>query len=329
MRAGWVLAWITLLAGGLNAGDLVLTVHKLADSVGFYDAASGRSVLNIPVGVKPHEFHLTADQRWLYVSMYGLDTYTQEEPGGNSFVIIDMKTRKVAGEVSTGEYRRPHGIERGRSGLFYVTTEVPAAVHILDPAKRRLLHTIPITGKKPHMLAVSEDERMAWTADSASGTVSVVSLTEKKQVAQIQAGGVPMGLALTRDGKRMFLAGRDNDKVTEIDPTSNRVVRELEVKGQPARVLLAAEDTLLLVSLIQSGEVALVDLGSFREIRRAKVGGRCEGMVLTPDGKSFYITAQADNRIHRFLLPGLEHDFDFPTAAKPDPLIVLLDKKSK
>lgn len=315
-----------LLPWGLAAQDLLLTVQKLADSVGIYDAQTGRSLANIPVGVKPHEFNVSTDQRWLFVTDYGVDSYTQTDPGGNTITVIDLKSRKVAGEISTGEYRRPHGIERGRSGLFYITTEVPAAVHIVDGGKRRLVGTIPITGKKPHMLWVSEDEATAWTADSDSGTVSVVALTERKQTAQIQTGGVPMGLALTKDGKRLFVAGRTDDKVTEVDPVANRVVRQLNVPGQPARLLLT-EDGKLLVSLIGSGEVALIDIDAWREVKRAKAGSRCEGMAL--DGEALYISAQADNKIHRLILPSLEHDLEIRTAAKPDPILILKSRKGR
>ncbi len=318
---------VLLSASSLWGQDLLLTVQKLADSVGFYEADSGKPVAHVHVGVKPHEFNVSADRRWLFVTMYGLDTYTQTEAGGNTIAIIDLKTRKVVGEVSTGEYRRPHGIERGKSGLFYVSTEIPAAVHVFDGGKRRILHSIPITGKQPHMLVVSEDETTAWTADSGSGTVSIVSLTEKKQVGQIQAGGVPMGLALSKDEKRLFLAGRSDNKVTEIIRT-RKIVRQLDVPGQPARLLLTRGDTFLLASLIGSGELSVIDPGQWKEVKRVKVGGRCEGMMLSPDGESVYVSAQADNRIHRFHLPDFTLDLTIPTAAS-DPILILPAKAGK
>lgn len=324
-----IFALLAALPALAPAQELLLTVQKLADSVGFYDSVSGRPVVNIPVGVKPHEFNVSADRRWLFVTMYGLDTYTQTEPGGNSIVVIDLKSRKVAGEVSTGEYRRPHGIERGKSGLFYITTEVPAAVHIFDGAKRKILHSIPITGKQPHMLVVSEDETTAWTADSGSGTVSIVSLSEKRQTGQIQTGGVPMGLALTRDEKRLYMVGRSDDKLTEIDTAARKVTRQLHVPGQPVRLAFTPDESSLLASLIGSGELVAIDHRQWKEVRRVKVGARCEGMMLAPDGKSIYVAAQADNTIHRFLLPGLEHDLAIATAAKPDPILILGSKPAK
>lgn len=323
------LCLLMALAAIVRADGLLLTVHKLADSVGIYDADTGRSVMNIPVGRKPHEFGITADGRWLFVTNYGLDTYTQEDPGGNSISVIDLRSRKVVGEIPTGEYRRPHGIERGRSGLFYVTTEVPAAVHILDPGKRRITASIRISGKKPHMMALSEDESVVWTADSQSGTVTCVSLVERKEMGQIETGGVPMGLALTRDGKRLFLVGRSDNRLTEIDAGSRKIVRQLEVPGQPVRLAFLQGESLLAATLIDSGELVLIDTQAFREVKRIKVGARAEGMGVDEEGQAIYVSAQGDNTIHRYHLPDLMHDLAIPTAAKPDPILVLRGRKRR
>src|SRR5512145_1022704 len=102
-------------AGVLPAAELLLTVHKRADSLGIYDLEAGKPLTNIPTGVKPHELALTADNRFAFVTDYGVDGYTSDEPGGNTITIIDLKSRQPAAKIDLGQYRRPHGIERGRS----------------------------------------------------------------------------------------------------------------------------------------------------------------------------------------------------------------------
>jgi DNA-binding beta-propeller fold protein YncE len=313
----------------LGAQELLLTVHKLADSVGIYDAQSGRSLANIPVGRKPHEVGVSADERWAFVTNYGLDSYTQAETGGNTISVIDLRERKVAGEISTGEFTRPHGIERGRSGLFYVTTEIPAAIHILDGSKRKILQSVRIAGKQPHMLVLSEDESRLWTADSGSGTITCVSIPDRKEVASIQVGGVPMGLALTRDGRRLFAATRTDNQIHEIDAHSNKLLRSTAVAGEPVRLVLAQNESLLLATTIASGELVALNAQDLKEIKRVKAGARAEGMGLHPAGEELYVSAQGDNTIHRFLIPGLQHDLAIPTAAKPDPILILRSQKSR
>ena len=314
---------LLLLAAAAHAGDeKLLVVHKLADSFGIYDLATGRLETEIKVGVKPHEFALTPDRRFAFVTDYGLDSYTETAPGGNTITIIDLKERKVAGKIDTGEFRRPHGIELLPSGLFYVTTELPAAVHVLEPKARKFLRSIRITGKLPHMLMVTHDERKAWTANAASGDVSVIDLKSGRQTASIPTGGVPMGFALSKDEKTLYLATRDGNEVVVIDTASDKVRSRIPMPGQPGRVLLSRDGKYLVAALIGSNEVAVVDVASGKEINRAKGFARAEGLSLAPGGKSFFLAAQSDNRIHRLSLPQLERLQSIETKAKPDPTMV-------
>ncbi|MEI2653735.1 MAG: hypothetical protein V9G12_16590 [Microthrixaceae bacterium] len=148
--------------------------------MGFYDAANGKLEARVAVGKAPHEFAVSADEQSAYVTNYGIGNFNSAEPGGNSITIVDLKERKTIGEISMGEYRRPHGIVRGKSGLFYVTTDYPAALLVVNGKKRKVNAAIPITGKLPQMVQLTSDERKAWTADAGSGTVSLIDIQYRK-----------------------------------------------------------------------------------------------------------------------------------------------------
>jgi YVTN family beta-propeller protein len=309
------------------AANTLLVVHKLDDSFGFYDAATGKLEAKVATGAKPHEFALSADRRFAYVTNYGADTYTETQSGGNTITIVDLKERRAAGEIALGDYHRPHGIERGKSGRFYITTDMPAAVVVLDAKKRKVLSAIPVTGKLPHMIQLRADERQAWTADAGSGTVSVVDLAARRQRTQIDVGGVPMGLALASDEKTLFVATRTNNMVVAVDAVTNRVKRQIGVPGQPVRLALSKDDRWLYVSLIESGEIAVLDTRILLEVKRVTAGKRAEGMHLEPSGNFLYVSAQADNQVLKFSLPDLERVQTIETPAKPDPVYLLADEK--
>jgi YVTN family beta-propeller protein len=314
------------LAAAFGA-DKLLVVHKLDDSFGFYDAATGRLEAKVATGKKPHEFALSADSRFAYVTNYGADTYTETQPGGNTLTVIDLKERRAAGEISLGNYTRPHGIERGKSGRFYVTTDFPAAVLVVDGAKRKVLHAIPVTGKLPHMLRLSADERQAWTADAGSGTVTVIDLNNRRVRTQLQVGGVPMGLELTPDEKTLFVATRTANMVVAVDAVTNRVRRNLGVPGMPVRLAYVPGAQRLFVTLIDSGEVAALNARTLLEVARVPAGARAEGILADPRGGFLYVSAQGDNRVLKFSVPDLERVQTIETAAKPDPLFLLTDAK--
>lgn len=321
MRASTILLWTTALAATASAQVLIL--HKGDDSLGIYNEKSGKLELKIPTGAKPHEFAVSRDQRFAFVTNYGVDSWTEEKQGGNTLTVIDIASRKPAGEIALGQYHRPHGIHLGRSGRLYVTCDFPPALAVIDSRAKKLLYGIPVSGKLPHLVAVSADERQAWTADSGSGTVSVIDLRARRQRASVEVGGVPMGIALTPDEKTLLVGTRTGNQVVVVDAVTSAVKRRLGVPGQPSRITISPDGRFAYTSLGESGEVAVFDLSSMEEVRRARVGGHPEGIRLDPEGGTLFVSAQADNRTFRFRLPQLEVMTVFETASKPDPIFLL------
>lgn len=318
---------LLMLAGCASGADQLLILHKLDDSIGFYDAASGKLETKVIVGKKPHEFVLSADERFAYVTNYGADSYTETQPGGHTITVIDMAERKEVGEIDLGEYHRPHGIERGKSGRFYVTTDFPAALLEIDAKKSKVLRAIPLSGKLPHMVQLTRDERKAWTANAGSGTVSVIDLASRKEITTVEVGGVPMGFALTPDEKNLFVATRSNNMVVQVDAVANKLKRKLGVPGEPARLAPSPDGRWIYVSLIGSGELALLNAHTQLEVRRVRAGQRAEGLRLTPDGTRLFVSAQAENQVVEFTAPALERVRTIATQAKPDPIYLLRERK--
>ena len=135
-----------------------------------------------------------------------------------------------------------------------------------------------------------------------------------------------MGFAFTNSGKTLYLATRDGNEIVEIDTAADTVRRRIPMAGQPGRLLLSKDEKTLIAALIGSNEVALVDVASGKELKRAGGFARAEGMTLAPDGRSFFLAAQMDNKVHRLSLPGLEVLQTIETKAKPDPLLVWRQK---
>jgi YVTN family beta-propeller protein len=300
----------------------LLILHKGAESLGFYDAATGARRALVPVGTVPHEMVLSADGRLAYVTNYGVRSYTDTAPGGNTVSIVDLARREKMGEIDLGECRRPHGIELGPSGRLYVTIDRPGSLLVIDPASRTIVARHDVGQALPHMLALRPDEQKAWTANAGSGTVTALRLGASPALAQIPVGGVPMGLALSSDGRRLYAATRSGNEVVVIDTARDVVTDRIRIEGQPARVRFTKGDTRLLVSLIESGEVAVVDPRAGREVHRFKAGAAAEGLGLDEAGRFGYVSAQGDDTVVQFSLADWRRTLDIKTAARPDPIIL-------
>jgi YVTN family beta-propeller protein len=317
------LAGLFFAAPAPAAEKTILILHKGGESLGFYDAATGKSRAVVPVGTVPHEMVLSADRTLVYVTNYGVGSYTAKEEGGRTVSIVDLARREKVGEIDLGACRRPHGIQRGRSGRLYVTVDTPGSLLVIDPVARTVVTRVDLGQALPHMVAVAEDEARAWTANAGAGTVTAVRFGPPVALRQITVGGVPMGLVLSPDGSRAFVATRGGNEVVTIDTETDTVVDRMRVDGSPARLCFTKDGKQLLVSLLESGEVAVLDLWARREERRFKVGAHAEGMGLDPAGRFGYVSAQGDDKVVRFSLRDWQTTLTIPTAARPDPIIVL------
>lgn len=322
-----LVALLLVARGAESTEDTLLVLHKGAESLGFYDTASGQSLAVVPVGTVPHEMVVSADRRLAYITNYGVGSYTSKEAGGNTVSIVDLTRREKVGEIDLGKCRRPHGIERGRSGRLYVTVDTPGSLLVLDATKRTVLAQHDVGQALPHMVAVAEDETKAWVANAGAGTVTAVRFGAPARLTQVAVGGVPMGLVLSRDGRRLFVATRSGNEVVVVDTSTDAVAHRIPVPGQPARLCFTKDDHRLLVSLMESGEVAVVEPQALRELNRFKVGAAPEGLGLDEARGFGFVSAQNDARVVKFSLRDWSRVLDIPTAAQPDPVILLEQAK--
>lgn len=335
-RFQFVIAFLSALACALLSaaepaastdGRTLVVGHKVDGSVCWYDAATGARQARTEVGYRPHELAISHDRKWCYVTLYGLDLYTEDVEGGKAVAIVDLAKREKVGEIELGEYRRPHGIEIGHtSGLLYVTTDRPAALLVLDPKERKVVKAVRLSDHQslPHMCIITPDEKTAFVACCGNSSVHRVDLTEGKDVQQIPIGGVPMGMALTADAKILFAVNRTADGVAVIDVASRKVERIIPIPGNPVRCHLTPDGKRLLVTLIVAGECAVVDVAKLEPTHRVKIGNRVEGLTVDPAGRFAYASAQADHKIIKFSLgddPQPVLTIDAP--GRPDPLGVL------
>jgi YVTN family beta-propeller protein len=333
----WKLALLLVLAAGRPAAHApprpkvtAFVLHKRAESVGAYDPDTGRKRGEpIPVGPKPHEMVASSDGKRLYITNYGVDRFTDVATGAHAISIVNLASLKKEATIELGRYHRPHGIERGRSGRLYVTTDFPPAVLVIDPEARtgpKILAAIELDQLLPHMLALTADERHVYVANSGSGSVTVLQVGaqgERQAVTSVKVGGVPMGLALSPDEKTLYVATRDGNQIAVIDTTSRRVRATVPLPGQPARVRLTPSGGYLIASLIEAGEVAVLDAKALTLVHRFPVGAHAEGLTLDPIGGFGFVSVQGENKVVKFSLVDWKPVLEIKTAAAPDPVLIV------
>lgn len=191
---------------------------------------------------------------------------------------------------------------------LYVCLSRNNSVALVNLADGKVTREIPV-GVAPFDIVLTGDGQQAWVSNwggrrprtgenttpsagtptlsdergvASSGTVSLVSPGESREVAQVATGLHPSDLALSPDGKRLYVANANDDTVSIID-TGARVARQtLVVKpdlrlpfgSMPNALCLTADGRRLFVACAGNNAVASVEI--FAEPKELKQG---EGKV--------------------------------------------------
>lgn len=193
--------------GGSGAAGTLLVGNKGENTLSFIDLASGRELGRAATGPMPHEIAVSPDGRRAAVVAYG----------GRSIDIFDLRTRARLRTVDLSPNAGPHGIVWLADGRILATAERSQSLVLIDPARALAVSAIATGQQGTHMVAVSPDARRAYTADIASGTVTIVDLAAERKLRSFSLGGAPEGIALSVDGRVLWVADNEGARVQAFD----------------------------------------------------------------------------------------------------------------
>ncbi|MCW5982903.1 MAG: beta-propeller fold lactonase family protein [Bryobacteraceae bacterium] len=285
-----VAAFIVVVASAWAQSADLLILHKGASSLGFY-TLEGAHLASLATGTHPHEMVRSADGRLVYATDNGTMLIEQVSAGGNSVSVIDIAARKRVAEISTGQYRRPHGIDLDpKTGLVYVSCELPDQLLAIDPAQRKVVRTYDTKGKTAHMVKLSADGNWAFVSHSNSANVGAVQLATGA-VKLIPTGNRPEGSALSPDGKLLYVVNREAAQITVIDPATQTASGLIKTGKGPVRVKVAPGGAVV-YALMHDNAIGIADAKARKEVATVKLGGSPVSLELSPDGALAYASAQ-------------------------------------
>lgn len=279
----------------------LLALSKSDHTLSIIDPVTLKILARVPVGSDPHEVIASADGKTAYVSIYGggslhelsvidlvaqkplpsLDTRPLMGPHGLAFAngkvwfsaegskavgSYDPASAKFDWAMGTGE-DRTHMIYVSRDGKKVYTTNVNAAtVSILEdkatpPAYHEWVQTVIPVAKGSEGFDVSPDGRELWTAGAADGTLSIIDLTTKKLISNIDAKAVGANrLQFTPDGKRVLVSSLRTGDLFIYDPASHKELKRINTGHGAAGILIDDDGSRAFIGCTGDNYVAVIDL---------------------------------------------------------------------
>jgi DNA-binding beta-propeller fold protein YncE len=316
----WLLA--ACVATSSAQHSLYLISQKAGSSIAFYTPA-GEMLTAVSVGRHPHEMALSADGRYLYTTDNG--TMGIEEPGtgGNTVSIVDVAARKKVGEISLGNFRRPHGIDLDpTSGRLAVTTELPDQLLLIDPAARRVLRTFDTRGKTSHMVKLGAGAKWAYVSNSNSANVSAINL-ETGEVTLIHTGDRPEGGVVSPDGRYFYVGNRDGNTIAEIDTRTQKLSGQIQSGKGSVRMAMTPDGKRLVYALYHENFIEVADPRAKRVVSRIAQPDHVVSLNLSRDGKLAFASAEDKDTVFVVSLPEQKVVRTIHTASGsgPDPVV--------
>ena len=263
------------------SGPVLLIGNKGEDSLSFVDLTSGQELGRQPTGKAPHEIAVSPDGKTAAVVAYGDKTVD----------LFDVASRAKLKTIDLAPNNGPHGIVWLKDGRLVVTTERSKSLAIVDPVFGTVVASIPTDQEATHMVAVTSDGRIAYTANIRSGTVSVVDLKLGRKTRDIAVGGEPEGIALSKEEQVLWVADLKGARVQAFDTESLDKLGEVATGPVPIRVAASPDGRWNVTSNVGDGSLTLIDATSRKKVRDILITGTREAGQVTilfgQDGKLY------------------------------------------
>lgn len=158
-------------------------------------------------------------------------------------------------------------------------------------------------GPAPHEVALSPDGRRVAVVAYGGEAIALFDVASRKTLATIPLpqGARPHGIVWHRHG-RIYASAEGIDAIVVVERPeagARAVVSTISTRPSGAApragshmVVVDAGATRAWTANLRSGSVTLIDLVSGQPLREALTGGGTEGIALSPDGRSLWVTAR-------------------------------------
>jgi YVTN family beta-propeller protein len=301
--------------GPVAAAQTLLVLNK-EGTVAIVDPVTQKVLGRAPTGEGPHEVVATTDGKLAVVSNYGSGTAP-----GHSLSVIDIANRKEIHRVDTTPLIRPHGLF-SIDGRVYFTAEGSKAVARYDPASNKIDWLVGTGQDGTHMVYLTKDQNLMFTANIGAGTMSIFAKTANGQdwrQTVVPVGAAPEGFDLTPDGKEIWAANGGDGTVSIIDIASKKVTQTFSIGSKRSnRLKFTPDGKRALISDLTGGDLIVVDVASRKDIKHLNVGRGVAGTLVSPDGSRVYMAATNDNWVAVVDLKTLEVLSRISTGTGPD-----------
>ncbi|CAE7162114.1 unnamed protein product [Symbiodinium microadriaticum] len=250
---------------GASWQSTLIVLNKSGHDASFIDLASGEIIATLPTGRGPHELIVTSDGRWAIGTDYS---------GGNSLTVFDVTELEVERTIDLSDYSRPHGIVflPGEEQVL-VTSEGSGNLVAVNFHTGEIETVISTRPHSSHMVAISEDGRVAYTVNGSSNSVSVVDMATASLTRDYPVPDRPEAINTNKAGSEIWVGSNDDEVVTVLDAETGRQLAQWDGFSWPYRVLFTEDERYVVMPDLGNESLRFFDAQGKTELGRMELTG--------------------------------------------------------
>lgn len=147
---------------------------------------------------------LSEDNKRVYVSL----------PASNQVAVIDVPTWTVIANIDAGVKPTRVALQHDQRYLWVGTND---GVAVIDTVTRKPVAQLK-TGAGPHEIAFNDDDTIAFVANKAAGTVSLVDVRKLAVINVLKAGAQPTAIVYSSLSKTAYVASEADGSIGKCLP---------------------------------------------------------------------------------------------------------------
>jgi YVTN family beta-propeller protein len=171
-------------------------------------------------------------------------------------------------------------------------------------------------GAVPKYIQVTPDNSKVLVTNWSSADLSIIDVTENKEVKRIKIGTYPRGIAVDSKSNWAYFAIMGGNTIARLDLHTNALTYFKNVGKSPRHLCISADDQFLYASFNGEGTIGKINLAT-EEISKVKSGAQPRSMVLSDDGLTLFVVNYADDNFSKINTSTMELIAKTPTKHHP------------
>jgi YVTN family beta-propeller protein len=143
----------------------------------------------------------------------------------NTVTVLDVVNMRFDREIAVGQRPVALAVSPTRNEVYIVNSGAAGAagsVSVVNAENNSVAATIQVH-RAPVSIDINPAGTLAYVANSASNTISVLDLKARREIAAIGTGEEPVAVRLSPDGKTLAVANRKAGSISLIDPVARQL----------------------------------------------------------------------------------------------------------